>query len=57
MSFYLLFFLLIIIIGMVVSYIYFMKEKKAQLMAIERGICPKYNTTRKTNNIFKWEIV
>jgi len=41
MSFYLLFFLLIIIIGMVVSYIYFMREKKDQLMAIERGICPK----------------
>ncbi|MCH9740811.1 MAG: hypothetical protein K0U38_08240 [Epsilonproteobacteria bacterium] len=41
MNFYLLFFLLIVIIGLVVSYIYFMKEKKAQLLAIERGICPK----------------
>jgi len=41
MNFYLLFFLLIIIIGLVVSYIYFMKEKKANLRAIEQGICPK----------------
>ena len=41
MNFYLLFFLLIIIIGLVVSYIYFMKEKKANLQAIEQGICPK----------------
>ena len=41
MSFYLLFFLLIVSIGLIVSYIYFMKEKKAQLMAIEQGICPK----------------
>ena len=41
MNFYLLFFLLIIIIGSIVSYIYFMKEKKANLKAIEQGICPK----------------
>jgi len=41
MNFYLLFFLLIIIIGLVVSYIYFMREKKANLLAIEQGICPK----------------
>ena len=41
MSFYLLFFLLIVSVGLIVSYIYFMKEKKAQLMAIEQGICPK----------------
>ena len=41
MNFYLLFFLLIIIIGIVVSYVYFMKEKKASLHAIEQGICPK----------------
>jgi len=38
---YLLFFLLIVSVGIVVSYIYFMKEKKANLMAIEQGICPK----------------
>ena len=41
MNFYLLFFLLIVIVGLVVSYIYFMKEKKANLQAIEQGICPK----------------
>jgi len=41
MSFYLLFFLLIVSIGIVISYIYFMKEKKDNLMAIEQGICPK----------------
>jgi len=41
MNFYLLFFLLIIIIGSVVSYIYFMQEKKENLKAIEQGICPK----------------
>ena len=41
MNFYLLFFLLIVIVGLVVSYIYFMKEKKANLRAIEQGICPK----------------
>jgi RNase P subunit RPR2 len=41
MSFYLLFFLLIVSIGIVISYIYFMKEKKANLMAIEQGVCPK----------------
>ena len=41
MNFYLLFFLLIIIIGSVVSYIYFMKEKKANLKAIQQGVCPK----------------
>lgn len=44
MNFYLLFFLLIIIVGLIVSYIYFMKEKKAQLRAIEQGICPKCET-------------
>jgi len=41
MNFYLLFFLLIVIVGLIVSYIYFMKDKKDQLMAIEQGICPK----------------
>lgn len=41
MSFYLLFFMLIVSVGIVVSYIYFMKEKKDNLMAIEQGICPK----------------
>jgi len=41
MNFYLLFFLLIVSIGLIVSYIYFMKEKKANLLAIQQGICPK----------------
>lgn len=41
MNFYLLFFLLIVSIGLIVSYIYFMREKKANLQAIEQGICPK----------------
>jgi len=41
MNFYLLFFLLIVIVGLIVSYIYFMKEKKTNLLAIEQGICPK----------------
>jgi RNase P subunit RPR2 len=41
MSFYLLSFLLIVSIGLIVSYIYFMQEKRDQLMAIERGVCPK----------------
>ena len=41
MNFYLLFFLLIVIIGLVISYIYFMREKKENLRAIQEGICPK----------------
>jgi RNase P subunit RPR2 len=41
MNFYLLFFLLIIIVGLVVSYIYFMKDKSDQLRTIQEGICPK----------------
>ena len=41
MNFYLLFFLLIIIVGLVVSYIYFMRDKSEQLRAIQEGICPK----------------
>ncbi len=41
MNFYLLFFLLIVIIGLVISYIYFMREKKENLQAIQEGICPK----------------
>jgi len=41
MNFYLLFFLLIVIIGLIISYIYFMREKKENLQAIQEGICPK----------------
>ena len=28
-------------IGLVVSYVYFMREKKENLQAIQEGICPK----------------
>ncbi|CAA6819120.1 MAG: Unknown protein [uncultured Sulfurovum sp.] len=28
-------------VGLVVSYIYFMREKKENLQAIQNGICPK----------------
>jgi len=41
MNFYLLFFLLIVIVGLIMSYIYFMKEKRIHLQTIEQGICPK----------------
>ncbi len=41
MNVYLLFFLLITIVGLVISYIYFMREKKENLQAIQQGICPK----------------
>ena len=41
MNFYLLFFLFIVGIGSVVSYLYFMREKKENLKAIQSGICPK----------------
>jgi len=41
MNFYLLFFLLIVIVGLIISYTYFMKEKKQNLQAIQQGICPK----------------
>jgi len=41
MSFYLLFFLLLVSTGIIVSYVYFMKEKKKNLSIIEQGICPK----------------
>ncbi len=38
---YLLLFLLIVLIGSVTVYIYYLKEKKEQLDAINRGFCPK----------------
>jgi len=41
MNFYLLFFLFIVIIGLIISYIYFMREKKRNLQTIQQGICPK----------------
>jgi len=41
MSFYLLFFLVLISMAIIISYIYFMKEKKKNLAIVEQGICPK----------------
>jgi RNase P subunit RPR2 len=41
MNFYLLFFLLIVIVGLIISYVFFMREKRSNLRAIEQGICPK----------------
>lgn len=40
-SFYLLAFMLIILVGSVWVYIYYLKEKKEQLASIERGFCPR----------------
>lgn len=37
---YLLLFMLIILIGSVLGYIYYLKEKKEQLDTIKRGFCP-----------------
>lgn len=44
MNFYLLFFLLITASGTILSYLYYMREKKANLKAIQEGICPKCNS-------------
>ncbi len=41
MDIYLLAFLLIVLIGSVTVYIYYLKEKHSQLNTIERGFCPK----------------
>lgn len=41
MDIYLLAFMLIILIGSVVVYIYYLKDKKEQLDSIRRGFCPK----------------
>ena len=41
MDFYLLAFLLIILVGSVLVYVYYLKEKKEQLDSIRRGFCPK----------------
>ena len=38
---YLLAFLLIVLIGSVTVYIYYLKEKKEELVSIQRGFCPK----------------
>jgi len=41
LDYYLLAFMLIILIGSVLVYIYYLKEKKEQLDTIKRGVCPK----------------
>ena len=48
---YVILFMLIILIGSVMGYIYYLKEKKAQLDAIKRGFCPscKQNTIEITD--------
>ncbi|MBD3789510.1 MAG: hypothetical protein IE885_03935 [Campylobacterales bacterium] len=38
---YLILFLLIILIGSVATYIYYLKEKNHELESIKRGFCPK----------------
>ncbi|MDD2399493.1 MAG: hypothetical protein PHR75_02665 [Sulfurovum sp.] len=37
---YLILFLLILLIGSVTTYTYYLKEKKSELAAIKRGFCP-----------------
>ena len=39
-SFYLLAFMFIVLIGAVIVYIYYLKEKNQQLESIKRGFCP-----------------
>jgi len=41
LSMYLLLFLLIILVGSVLVYFYYLKEKGEHLKAIQNGICPK----------------
>jgi len=41
MDFYLLAFLLIILAGSVLVYVYYLKEKKEELDSIKRGFCPR----------------
>jgi len=40
MDFYLLAFMLILLTGSVLVYVYYLKEKKEQLDCIKRGFCP-----------------
>ena len=44
MSIYLLAFLIIIFVGSIATYIYYLKDKKDQLQTIRRGFCPKCHT-------------
>lgn len=41
MDFYLLAFMLIVLLGSVLSYAYYLKEKKEHLDSIRRGFCPR----------------
>jgi len=41
MDFYLLAFMLIVLIGTVLVYIYYLKDKTEQLNSIRRGFCPQ----------------
>jgi len=41
MDIYLLAFLIIVLFGIVIVYIYYLKEKNEQLNSIKRGFCPK----------------
>jgi len=41
MDYYLLAFMLIILLGSVLVYVYYLKDKKEQLDSIKRGFCPK----------------
>lgn len=41
MEIYLLAFMIIVLVGSVLVYIYYLKEKKEQLDAIKRGFCPQ----------------
>ncbi len=33
--------MIIVLVGSVVSYVYYLKEKKEELMIIQRGFCPR----------------
>ncbi len=41
MDFYLLVFLLIVLAGSILVYVYYLKEKKEELDSIKRGFCPR----------------
>lgn len=41
MDIYILLFMFIVLIGVVMTYAYYLKEKKQELQAIREGMCPK----------------
>jgi RNase P subunit RPR2 len=41
MDIYLLAFMLIVLVGSVITYVFYLKEKKEQLDSIRRGFCPR----------------